>query len=56
MVKFKVTQQVVNRGWKSYVSKDGFIEVDDADVEHFEGFAKFEAPKKKKDESNKKRG
>ena len=53
MAKFKVTQAVVNRGGKSYISKDGVIEVDAEDVEHFEGFEEVK-PKPVKNESTKK--
>ena len=53
MVKFKTKYEQVNRGGKKYFSKDWVIEVDEKDVEHFEGFTKVEQPKKK-NESNKK--
>lgn len=55
MVKFKTKYEQVNRGGKKYFAKDGVIEVDEKDVEHFDWFQKLESPKpKKKNESNKK--
>lgn len=53
MAKFKVTQQVVNRGGKKYVAENGVIEVDASDVKHFEWFEEVK-PKATKNESNKK--
>ncbi len=57
MAKIKVTTAVVNRGGKRYVAKDGVIEVADADLNFFDGFARVETkkvtPKKTKDEDNK---
>ena len=57
MAKIKVTQAVVNRWGKRYVSKDWVIEVLEQDVIHFEGFKKVESkkvtPKNTKDEDNK---
>ena len=36
MTKIKVTADVVNRGGKRYIAKDGFIEVDEQDMVFFE--------------------
>ena len=59
MAKIKVTAEIINRWWKRYVAKDWIIEVNDNDLEDFKGFDRVEnkvAPKKTKNESNKKRG
>ena len=57
MAKIKVTTSVVNRWGKRYVAKDGIIEVSDADLNFFDGFARVETkkvtPKKTKNEDNK---
>ena len=57
MAKIKVTTAVVNRWGKRYIAKDWIIEVDDKDLNFFDGFARVEAkkvtPKKTKDEDNK---
>lgn len=54
MVKFKTSNEVVNRGGKKYIAKDWVIEVDEKDIEHFDWFTKVEAPKKTKNENTKK--
>ena len=57
MAKIKVTTEVINRGGKKYIAKDGIIEVLNEDLIHFDWFAKIEAkkvtPKKTKNEDNK---
>ena len=57
MVKIKVTTEVINRGGKSYIAKDWLIDVEVQDMEHFDGFAKFETkkvtPKKTKNDNKK---
>jgi len=57
MVKFKVTQAIVNRGGKRYIAKDWIVEVAQEDVKSFEGFKKAEVknvtPKVIKDEDKK---
>lgn len=55
MAKIKVTTDVVNRGGKKYIAKDWIIEVKDEDLIDFEWFKKVEAPKKPKNDNNKKR-
>lgn len=34
-MKIKATREVVNRGWKRYIAQDGYIEVDQKDLIHF---------------------
>ena len=51
MAKFKVTQQIVNRGGKRYIAENGVIEVDACDVWNFAGFIEI---KKTKNENTKK--
>tara|TARA_R110000744_G_scaffold161947_2_gene278573 strand:+ start:384 stop:554 length:171 start_codon:yes stop_codon:yes gene_type:complete len=51
MAKFKVTQQIVNRGGKRYIAENGVIEVDASDVSNFAGFIEI---KKTKNENTKK--
>jgi hypothetical protein len=54
MAKFKVTQAVVNRAGKRYIAEKWIIEVEAADVKHFEGFEEIKTKKTKKDEDTKK--
>ena len=59
MVKIKVQAQIVNRGGKRYIAKDGIIEVSNEDMINFDGFKKVETKKivtkKTTNESYKKR-
>ncbi len=54
MVKLKTSNEVVNRGGKRYIAKDGFIEVDEQDMVFFEWFETVETKQAKNESTWKK--